>query len=65
MVLTIEVTLALLVLIGSGTMVWGAHYFRISSHLFALMFAITAISWIAFLIATISLTVRTLILSHA
>ena len=62
MVFVIEVALALLVLIGSATIVWGVQQFKLSARFLAVTFAITAASWIAFIIATISITVKILIL---
>ena len=58
---TIEVALAILVLIGAGTIVWGARRFHRSSRVLAVAFALTAASWIAFLIATISITLMALV----
>jgi hypothetical protein len=63
MMLVIVGTLALLVLIGSVTMIWGVRRFKLSSVALAVAFALTAASWLAFLIATISITAITLALS--
>jgi hypothetical protein len=60
MLFTIEAVLALLVLIGAGTTVWGARRFHLSTKMLAVTFAFTAASWIAFLIATIGLTLMAL-----
>jgi uncharacterized membrane protein YidH (DUF202 family) len=60
-ILTIEVALAFLVLIGATTIVWGARRFHRSSRILAVAFALTAASWIAFLIATISITLLALV----
>ena len=60
MLFTIEAVLALLVLIGAGTTVWGARRFHLSTKMLAVTFALTAASWIAFLIATIGLTLMAL-----
>jgi hypothetical protein len=57
----IEVALAILVLIGAGTIVWGARHFHRSSRILAVAFALTAASWIAFLIATIGITLMALV----
>jgi hypothetical protein len=61
MLLTIEAVLAILVLIGAGTITWGTRRFHFSTKMLAVAFAITAASWIAFLIATISLTLMALV----
>jgi hypothetical protein len=60
MLFTIEAVLAILVLIGAGTIVWGARRFHLSNKMLAVTFAFTAASWIAFLIATIGLTLMAL-----
>jgi hypothetical protein len=60
MLFTIEVVLAILVLIGAGTTVWGARRFHLSTKMLAVTFAFTAASWIAFLITTIGLTLMAL-----
>ena len=61
MLVTIEAVLAILVLIGGGTIIWGARRFHFSTKTLAVAFAFTAASWIAFLIATISLTLMALV----
>ena len=61
MLFTIEFVLAILVVIGSGTILWGARRFHLSTKMLAVAFAFTAASWIAFLIATISLTLMALV----
>jgi hypothetical protein len=61
MLFTIEAVLAILVMFGAGTVVWGAR-FHLSTKMLAVAFALTAASWIAFLIATISLTLMALVL---
>jgi hypothetical protein len=61
MLFTIEAVLAVLVLFGSGMIVWGARRLHLSTKMLALTFAFTAASWIAFLIATISLTLLALV----
>jgi hypothetical protein len=63
MMFVIVGTLALLVLIGSVTMIWGVRRFKLSSVALAVAFALTVASWLAFLIATISITAITLALS--
>ena len=60
MLFTVEAVLAILVLIGAGTIVWGARRFHLSTRMLAVTFAFTAASWIAFLIATIGLTLMAL-----
>jgi hypothetical protein len=62
MVLAIEVALALLVLIGSATVVWGVQHFKLSTRFLAVAFTITAASWIAFIITTIGITIKILVL---
>jgi hypothetical protein len=53
MILSIVGILAFLVLLGSTTIIWGVRHFRFPSKLLAIMFALTAASWLAFLIAAI------------
>ena len=62
MVYAIEATLAVMILLGSLTIVWGVRRFKLPAAATTIAFAITAASWVAFLITTISLTVRTLML---
>jgi hypothetical protein len=61
MLLAIEGALAILVLIGSATMIWGARRFQLPTEILVVAFALTAASWIALLIATISITVMALL----
>ena len=61
MLFAIEAVLAILVLLGSGTIIYGARRFHLSTKMLAVAFAFTAVSWIAFLIATISLTLMALV----
>jgi hypothetical protein len=63
MLLTIVGVLACLVLVGTMTTLWGARRFKFSSAALAVAFALTAASWLAFLIATISITAITLAIS--
>lgn len=65
MLYVIEGMLAILVLIGSMTITWGARRFQFPNRFLAVTFAVTAASWLAFLIATISMMVITLMLSNA
>jgi len=60
---TIVGALALLVLIGSLTLIWGTRRFKLSSIALAVAFALTAASWVAFLIAAISFTAIRLAIS--
>ena len=60
MLFAIEAVLAILVLIGAATIVWGARRLHLSTKMLAVTFAFTAASWIAFLIATIGLTLMAL-----
>ena len=53
MIFTIVGALALLVLIGSATIIWGVRYVRIPPNVVTIAFALTAASWLAFLIAAI------------
>lgn len=62
MAFVVEGVLALLVIVGSITIAWGVRRFNLSARVLAIAFALTAASWLAFLITTISLTVRTLVL---
>jgi hypothetical protein len=61
MLITIEVVLAILVLIGAVTIIWGARRFHFSTKMLAVAFALTAASWIAFLIAMIGMTLMALV----
>ena len=60
MLVTIEVVLVMLVVMGTGTIIWGARRFHLSTKMLAVTFALTAASWIAFLIATIGITLMAL-----
>lgn len=64
MVIT-EGVLFLLVVAGIVTIVWGVKRFDISARLLAIVFAITAVSWVALVIVTISLTIRALLIPSA
>jgi|GEM_PF-2357005 len=61
MLLAIEGALVILVLIGSATMIWGVRRFRLPTKILVVAFALTAASWVALLIATISITVMALL----
>ena len=61
MVLAIEGILTLLVVLGIITIVWGVRRFNLPAQVTAIAFAITAASWVALLVTTISITVRTFI----
>lgn len=63
MVYVIEGILASAVVLGSLLIVWGGRYLRLSASVVAVAFTITALSWIAFLITTIGITVGTLVMS--
>ena len=52
-----RISLALLVLIGSATIIWGVRYVRIPPNVVTIAFALTAASWLAFLIAAIGAVV--------
>ncbi|NOK63877.1 MAG: hypothetical protein GFH27_549357n44 [Chloroflexi bacterium AL-W] len=58
-----EVILALLVIVGSVTIVWGVQRFQLSVRVMTIVFAITAVSWMAFIISTISITMRSVVFS--
>lgn len=64
MVFAIEGALAILVLIGSVMVIWGARHFRHSTFVLIVAFALTAASWMAFLITTISITIMALVPTH-
>jgi hypothetical protein len=53
MLVTIVAILALLVLLGSATIIWGVRYFRFPPKVLTIAFALTAASWLAFLVAAI------------
>jgi len=61
MVFAIEGALLILVLIGSVTMLLGARRFHLPAKILVVAFALTAASWIALLIATISITIMALL----
>lgn len=64
MVYAIEGILALLVVLGSVTIVWGVRRFQLPTQITTIAFAITAASWVAFLVTTISFTVRTFVAAN-
>jgi hypothetical protein len=53
-----ETVLLFLVIAGSVTIVWGVRHFHLSSRTLAFTFAVTAASWVALLVLTISVTVK-------
>ena len=55
-----ETALLFLVIAGSATIVWGVRHFHLSSRTLAFTFAVTAASWVALLVLTISFTVKML-----
>ena len=57
MILTIVGALAFLVLFGTATIIWGVRYLRFPPKVLTIAFALTAVSWLAFLIAAIGATV--------
>lgn len=61
MVFAIEGALAILVLIGSVIVIWGARRLRPPTKVLIVAFALTAASWVALLITTISITVMALV----
>jgi hypothetical protein len=61
MLFAIEVVLAILVLLGAITLLYGGRRFHLSTKMLAVTFALTAASWIAFLITTIGLTLMALV----
>ena len=65
MVFAIEGGLAILVLLGSVIMIWGTRRFHLPTKVLVVAFALTAASWMALLIATISITIMTLLLRGA
>lgn len=56
MMVTIVGMLALCVCIGILTLIWGARRFNLPSIVLVVAFALTAASWLAFLITAISFT---------
>jgi hypothetical protein len=56
--------LALAVLVGSAITSWGVRHFNLSSGAVAAAFTLTAVSWLAFLITAITITVRTIALAR-
>mgnify|MGYP001386740981 CR=1 FL=1 len=61
MLFVIEVALAILVILGAGILLYGARRFHFSTKMLAVTFALTAASWVAFLITTIGLTLIALV----
>ena len=61
MMLTVVEFLAGLVLVGTATIIGGVRYLNLSSKVLTFVFALTAASWFAFLIAAISATVILLV----
>lgn len=53
-----ETALLFLVVAGSATIVWGVRHFHLSARTLAFTFAVTAASWVALLVLTISFTVK-------
>ena len=64
MEVAIVLALALAVVLGSITVSWGVKRFNLPNHVVAVAFAVTAVSWLAFLITAIGLTVKTIALAH-
>lgn len=60
MTLIIVGALAALVVLGSAAIVVGGRYLRLPANVVALTFALTALSWLALLVAAIGLMVRTI-----
>jgi hypothetical protein len=61
MILAVVEFLAILVLIGTTTIICGVRYFHLPTKALTIAFALTAASWFAFLIAAISATVILLV----
>lgn len=57
--------LAVLIVGGSATIVWGVKRFNLPTRITTIAFAITATSWVAFLITTIGFTIRSLMVTSA
>ena len=65
LVYAIEGLLAFLTLLGSATIVWGVRRFNLPTRITTIAFAITAASWVALLITTISVTVQVFVAPSA
>jgi hypothetical protein len=65
MIFTIVGALAFLVLVGSTTVICGVRYFNLPARVLTIAFALTAASWMAFVIAVISATVILFVLPSA
>jgi ABC-type dipeptide/oligopeptide/nickel transport system permease component len=65
MELTLVSALAAAVVLGSLSISWGSRRFQLSTSVLAVVFALTATFWIAFLLVTIGITVRTIALAPA
>ncbi|MFO7168156.1 MAG: hypothetical protein DIU80_009005 [Chloroflexota bacterium] len=63
MELTIIGLLALAVILGCVTVSWGVRQFNLPASAIAVAFALTAVFWLAFLIAAIGITVKTIALA--
>jgi hypothetical protein len=57
MILTIVGVLAFLVLLGSAIIIYGVRYLKLPAQVLSVAFALTAASWLAFLVAAISAVV--------
>ncbi|MEN9937773.1 MAG: hypothetical protein RLZZ387_4352 [Chloroflexota bacterium] len=64
MELIIVSVLAMLVVLGSVTISWGARHFNLSHGVLAVAFTLTAVSWLAFLITAIGITIKTIALAQ-
>jgi hypothetical protein len=60
MELTLIAALASAVVLGSLSISWGGRRFQLSTSALAVAFTLTAMFWIAFLLVTIGITVRTI-----
>jgi hypothetical protein len=65
LVYAVEAVLTFLVVSGSATIAWGVRRFHLSTNITAIAFAITAASWVALLVTTIGITVKTFIAPSA
>ena len=55
--------LTLIVVVGSATVTWAVQRFNLPASTVAIAFTLTAISWLALLVAAIGITIRTIALA--
>lgn len=61
---TIILALAVAVMIGIMTVSWGGRRFHLSTSALAIAFTLTAVCWLALIVAAIGVTVRSIALAQ-